>query len=181
MKVLLFSLILISSVFGKETQFEIHIPYSEGRIRFQGSYFLKPNKDGLVSLKLFGIERKEKFSAKQIESILKEKFISEADGITVKQVKVKKVSYDLEKLKKNNQVFVSGLVQTPGTYSVTKHKTLGAIITQAKPTAFASVRRVMLLRNEETYIYDIRKAEHASLKLLAGDAISVPQKHWIGK
>jgi protein involved in polysaccharide export with SLBB domain len=79
-------------------------------------------------------------------------------------------------------VVVGGQVRSPGPVKHSKDLTLFAAIQSARgATEFGALNRVKLIRGKEAKVYDLRKDESKTLKLMAGDVIEVPQKNFIGR
>ena len=83
---------------------------------------------------------------------------------------------------KQETAVVGGQVRRPGPVVVQGKTTLYAAIQAAGgPTEFGAMRRVKVIRDGKTTVYDLRKDEAKLVEVEPDDTIEVPQKNWFGR
>lgn len=163
---------------AEKTLYFTLLQYTENQAP-QGEYCLSPDQQGLISLtSISGSIRPQKVTPAEIIPTLEKAYPALAG-----KVSVEKHSLDPAKLAKQGLVYVLGLVKSPGNHPI---GSLATCVNLAQALPSSATHRIIVSRTDAKgktthYLYDIRKTEHASVMLKAGDIIHIPAKHWVGR
>jgi len=84
--------------------------------------------------------------------------------------------------KKNIKVYVSGEVHKPMTAVVPRKTTLKSVVEHVGGAKeLAALHRVILMRKNKLWRYDLKKENHQKIKLEPFDLVFIPQKDIIGE
>lgn len=79
-------------------------------------------------------------------------------------------------------VSVGGQVCAPGPVAYRKKMTVfSAVLAARGANEFGAMRRVKVIREGKTTVYDLTDDKQKSVELKPDDVVEVPQKNWIGK
>jgi hypothetical protein len=87
-----------------------------------------------------------------------------------------------ERAKDTQRFTVGGEVKGAGQQQWVEGTNLyGAIQSAGGETPFGATNRVKLYRNGQVYTYNLKIAQHKSVKIYPNDLIEVPEKNWRGQ
>lgn len=128
------------------------------------------DENGAVNMPLIGVVRLKGLSTSRAEETLEKAYI---DGGYYKKINVIVVAEE-------DEYYVSGEVKRPGKYSLAGElRLLQAIAAAGGPTDFARLKKVKIIRNNQTMEYDcmkIEKGDDPDPQIKPGDLIKVETK-----
>ena len=140
----------------------------------QGMYLLVSNQEGRFSLG--SVDQDRSLPEARIDGIIPA--LEKEYPHLVGKITASHLGIDTAALAKAGQIQICGFVKNPDKYPA---DTLGACMTKAVPSEFASIKRLQVINAGKYTGCDLTQKEFSEIKLEPGAIVFVPAKRIIGR